>query len=266
MIKLITCDLDGTLFDSKKNISDENRQAIQSLKETKFVVASGRPIEGVIPVNEYLGLTNIGDYTICYNGALIIENDTKQLIFEKYIDGKMVKRIFKEAIRLNTNFHAFKKDGTLITNEKNPYTAVEEKINNLEALVVNFDDIADNELFLKCMMVSNEEKLDQIRGEIDNEIADEVTINRSSKIFLEFLNKEANKGMALCFLADYLNISMDETMAIGDADNDRTMLLAASEAVAMKNSFESILAIASYITDDNEHSGVAKAISHFDCR
>ncbi len=266
MIKLITCDLDGTLFDSKKNISDANRKAITSLKETKFVVASGRPIEGVMPVNHYLGLTNSGNYTICYNGSLVIENDTQKPIFEKYITGKMVKIIFQESQRLNTNFHAFKKDGTLITNEKNPYTAVEEKINHLEAVIVDFNDIDDDELFLKCMMVSSEEKLDSIRTQISPEIVNMATINRSSKIFLEFLNKEANKGMALCFLADYLNISMDETMAIGDADNDRTMLLAASEAVAMQNSFESILSIASYITDDNEHSGVAKAIEHFDCK
>lgn len=266
MIKLITCDLDGTLFDSKKNISPENKQTIMSLKETKFIVASGRPIEGVMPVNKALNLFGPGHYTICYNGALIIENDTLKPIFEKYINGKMVKKVFKEALRLNTNFHAFKKDGTLVTNEKNPYTAVEEKINQLEAQIVDFNEIDDNELFLKCMMVSSEENLNEIRSQIDEELANEVTINRSAKIFLEFLNKEANKGMALCFLANYLNISMDETMAIGDADNDRTMLLAASQGVAMQNSFESILNIASYITDDNEHSGVSKAILHFDCR
>lgn len=266
MIKLITCDLDGTLFDSKKDISIENQNTIKALKETMFVVASGRPIEGVIPVNETLDLIKPNHYTICYNGALVIENVSLKPIFERYLSGKIVKTIFKEALRLNTNFHAFTKDGRLLTNEKNPYTAVEEKINRLNAEIVDIFEIADDEQFLKCMMVSSEERLTEIRPQINPEIARMVNINRSSKIFLEFLNKEANKGKALIFLANYLNIPIDETMAIGDADNDRSMLEISPNSVAMKNSFESILSLASYITDDNEHSGVAKAILHFDCR
>lgn len=266
MIKLITCDLDGTLFDNKKNISKENIATIKNLKITKFVVASGRPIEGIIPVIKALGLETSNNYSICYNGAIVIENDTKSIIYKKYIDGYTVKLIYKEAIRLGVNFHAFMEDGTLITNEKNPYTQVEEKINHLDARVVDILSIDDNALFLKCMMVSSEEQLDRIRQLINPTIAKLTTINRSSKIFLEFLNNEASKGMALLFLANYLNIDLSETMAIGDADNDKSMLLKAKEAVAMENSFPEILAIASYITASNEHSGVSKAILHFDTK
>lgn len=266
MIKLITCDLDGTLFDKIKNISAENIETIASLKETKFVVASGRPIEGVIPVIKTLGLEKKEQYTACYNGGVIIENDTKKVIFKKTITGEMIKRIFHDGLKHGSNFHAFRADGSLITNEKNPYTQVEENINKIEASVVDIDSISDNEEFIKCMLVSNEENLDRIMPIIDSSITSELTMVRSSKIFLEFLNRDANKGKALEFLANHLNIKMEETMAIGDADNDKSMLIAAGVGVAMKNSFDCLFEVADYITADNEHSGVAKAIKHFDTK
>lgn len=86
---------------------------------------------------------------------------------------------------------------------------------------------------------------------------------RSSLIFLEFLNKETDKGLALEKLSAYLNIDMENVMAIGDAGNDLNMIIKAGYGVAMKNSFPYIKEAAKYQTDDNEHSGVAKAFERF---
>ena len=73
MIKLIAIDLDGTLFDSKKNISKENKEAIKLAKEKgiKIVIATGRPVNGVLPILEELGLNDNDDYVIIYNGLVI---------------------------------------------------------------------------------------------------------------------------------------------------------------------------------------------------
>lgn len=264
MIKLITCDLDGTLFDKNKIISDENIKAIKNLKNAKFVVATGRPIEGAIPVINTLNLNHPGQYTICYNGGLIVENYTQKIIFKKTISGAVVKKIFNEAMELGSNFHAFLSDGTLVTNMKNEYTAVEERINKIEAKVVDINSFDDNEQFIKCMMVSSKERLDDITNKVSQSILDEVNMVRSAKIFLEFLNKDCNKGLALLKLANHLGIKPDETMAIGDAHNDLHMLEVAHIGVAMKNSFECLFDVCNYITDDNESSGVAKAIKHFE--
>ena len=80
---------------------------------------------------------------------------------------------------------------------------------------------------------------------------------------MEFLNKNSDKGKALLMLAKYLNIKDDETMAIGDAGNDLSMILKAHVGVAMANAFKEVLDNANYITTSNEDDGVAKAINKF---
>lgn len=260
-IKLILCDLDGTLLDNNKNVSDENINTIKSLKNAKFVIATGRPIEGVLKYTKLLGLNQ--SYSLCYNGGLIIENSTNNIIHSSVISGKIVKEIYQLAISNNLNFHAFLKNGELVTNEKNEYTAVEEKINNINAKIIDFNSISDDEQFIKCMIVSSKENLDNIIPNIPKKYQTTVNMVRSSNIFLEFLNKDINKGLGLKILASYLNINLDETMAIGDADNDKAMLELAGVGVAMENRFPILDKYADFITKSNEESGVAYAIKHY---
>lgn len=260
-IKLILCDLDGTLLDNKKNISKENIDTIKGLKNTKFVIATGRPIEGVLKYIELLNLNH--SYSLCYNGGLIIENKTKKIIHSSTISGKIVKEIYNFAIKSNLNFHAFLQNGELITNERNEYTAVEEKINQINAKVVDINSLSDDEKFIKCMIVSSKENLDNIISKVPKEFLDNTNMVRSSNIFLEFLNKDINKGLGLKILAAYLSIDINETMAIGDADNDKAMLEYAGVGVAMENRFPVLDKYADFITKSNEESGVAYAIKHY---
>ena len=73
MIKLVTIDLDGTLFDKNKNISLKNKEAIKKARQKgcKIVIATGRPIAGVKPVLEQLEMNTKDDYVIVYNGAKV---------------------------------------------------------------------------------------------------------------------------------------------------------------------------------------------------
>ena len=71
------------------------------------------------------------------------------------------------------------------------------------------------------------------------------------------------KAAGLKELAKYLGISMKETLAIGDADNDRTVLEAAGISVAMGNADRKIKEICDAVTGDNDHNGVGEAIRKF---
>lgn len=265
MIKLVTIDLDGTLFDSVKNISNENKIAIKKAKDTgcKIVIATGRPISGVTPVLEELNLTTNDDYVIVYNGAKIYNVGTKEIIFSSTISGKAVKDLYNESIKLKVNFHAFRKNEELITPKHNQYTDVEARINHLEDHIYNFEKIDDNEEFLKAMMVDSDENITRIMNEVNPCFINEYSMVRSSKIFLEFLNKNTHKGHALEALAKHLKININETMAIGDAGNDLPMIEAAGIGVAMENAFPEIKKAANYITSSNEDNGVARAIEKF---
>ena len=262
---MITIDLDGTLFDDKKNVSKENYEAIQMAKEKGcyVVIAKGRPYDGVKELLEQLNLNTENDYVITYNGGKILNSKTKEIIFSSTIDGIFVKELYEESLKQNVDIHAFKANEELITPKHNPYTDVEANINHINDNLFDFKNILDSDLFIKAMLVSKDEDITRITPLYKEKYDGRYQVLRSAKIFLEFLNKDTNKGKALEYLANYLNIKLSETMAIGDADNDISMIKTSGVGVAMANSFKEVLDVADFVTKSNLESGVAYAIKKF---
>lgn len=266
MIKLVAIDLDGTLFDSKKRITQENKDAIKKAKENgiKVVLATGRPYNGIKKTLEELNLIDDDDYVICYNGARIFKTKSLEPIASSFITYDEMIKVYEEAIRQNSYFHVFTEKEKLLTSKFNPYTEIESTINGVEANEANFYEIPNYTKFIKAMIVDDEKNLDRIINNISSDLPRNFQMVRSSKIFLEFLNKYSNKGFALETLSKYLGLNPDELMAIGDAGNDIAMIKYAGTGVAMKNSFPEVKIIANYITEnDNENSGVAEAFNNF---
>jgi Cof subfamily protein (haloacid dehalogenase superfamily) len=266
MVKIIAIDLDGTLFDKNKNISEENKKAVTYAKSkgVYVVICTGRPFNGVKPVLEQLNINSNDEYVICYNGAKVFNVGTGKLIYSSTITGSDVKDLYNESVRLNTCFHAFKKNEDLICNCDNPYTEVEKRINKLDAEIVDFNKIDSNEEYLKAMMVHEKNVLDDAEININPIYPEKFNMVRSASIFLEFLNKKTDKGLALKELAKYLNISMDKVMGIGDAGNDLSMIEKSGIGVCMINGYDYVKKVANYITEkDNNNSGVAEAIYKF---
>ncbi len=265
MIKLCTIDLDGTLFDNKKRISKENKEAIANAqkKGCKIVIATGRPMNGVLPVLKELNLLEEENYVICYNGAKILNVKTNEVVFASTLNGTSAKELYLLSRKLNTNYHAFRLNEELITDVHNPYTDIEARLNQIEDVLVDFTQIQEEDLFIKCMMVGENETLNYAYQHLPKTITDMYSIVRSSPIFLEFLNKNSHKGVALEILAHHLGISIKDTMAIGDAGNDLEMIRKAGIGVAMENSFQEVLAEADFITTSNENHGVAYALNRF---
>ncbi|MBO5712357.1 MAG: HAD family phosphatase, partial [Acholeplasmatales bacterium] len=233
-------------------------------KGIKVVIATGRPFNGVKPVLEELNINSDDDYVICYNGAKCFNVKTGELVASSTITGKEVKEIFNESQRLGTYFHAFRQNEELIVHKKNEYSDVETRINKITETIMDINTINDDDLFLKAMMVDSDEKLNSAMTIIDEYFYTKFSMVRSARIFLEFLNKKTDKGLALIELAKYLNIDMADTMAIGDAGNDLSMIEKAGIGVCMRNGFEYVKAKADHITDnDNNESGVAEAIRRF---
>ena len=265
MIKIVTIDLDGTLFDDKKHISDENKLAIKKAKElgVKIVISTGRPIAGVMPVLEELNLLDDTDYCIVYNGAKIFNCKTKELVFSSSITGLDVYDLYKEALKLNVHYHAFNINEDLLTMDHNPYTDVEASLNHIKDIIYDFSKTNSSDLYLKSMMVDSKENIDRCIRDVNPMFKEKYSMVRSSDIFLEFLNKNTNKGNALVALAKYLNVDIKDTMAIGDQDNDMSMIKAAGVGVCMENGAKEVKEVADFITKDNESSGVAYAFNKF---
>ena len=110
------------------------------------------------------------------------------------------------------------------------------------------------------MYIDEPEILDAAIAKIPQEFYDKYTIVKSTPFYLEFMNKTASKGNAITHLAEKMGLSKDQTMAIGDAENDRAMLEAVGNPVVMENGTPELKEIAKYITKSNEESGVAYAL------
>ncbi|CAM3070314.1 Cof-type HAD-IIB family hydrolase [Vibrio mytili] len=265
MYKLIALDMDGTLLNSDKIISEENKQAIAKAREAgvTVVLASGRPIEGMQSKLEELNIGSDKDFVLCYNGSIVKNVGTNEIIHQNIIDGKSAKLVARHAKELGAYVHAFSQEHGLITNENNPYTDIEAKINGLEVTEMNFESLEDDHPIIKAMMVAEPSKLTEVVAAVPQELRDSFTVVQSAAYFLEFLNPLSNKGIGIAAIAEHLGIKAEEVISMGDAENDHHMLEFAGLGIAMENAMEETKQIADYITESNDNHGVAKAIEKF---
>ncbi|CAM4415765.1 Cof-type HAD-IIB family hydrolase [Vibrio agarivorans] len=265
MYKLIALDLDGTLLSSDKSISVENQQAIAKAREAgvTVVLASGRPIQGMRDKLELLNINSDKDFVLCYNGSMVQNIATGEIIHQQIIDGKAAKKVARLAKEMGVYVHAFSTEHGLITTEHNPYTDVEANINGLDITEMNFESLSDDHPIIKVMMVADAETLTKTSANIPAELREEFTVVQSAPIFLEFLNPLANKGIGVAAIAEHLGIKQEEVMTMGDAENDHHMLKYAGLGIAMSNAMEETKQIADHITVSNNEHGVAVCIEEF---
>src|SRR5690606_18935604 len=115
----------------------------------------------------------------------------------------------------------------------------------------------------KMLIIDEPEVLDHHAVILQELLGDQLHITKSKAHYLEFMHKEGTKGHALQALAQHIGATMDETIAIGDAWNDREMILAAGLGVAMGNAVPMLKEIADYVTLSNNDDGVCHVIEKF---
>ncbi len=114
--------------------------------------------------------------------------------------------------------------------------------------------------FPKLMIVDEPELLDNAISQLPADIFDRYTLVKSASHYLEILDKRVSKGNSVQHLAEQLGFSAEEVLAVGDHENDLSMLAWAGYGVAMGNAIDSVKAQAAYQTGSNREDGVAQAI------
>lgn len=261
-IKLVAVDIDGTLITKERQITPDVFDAIQEAKASgvKIVIATGRPIAGVKELLTQLKLDEPNNYVITFNGGLVQETATgKELVMETlsyndYLDIEYLAR------KLGVHSHAITKDGIYTSNRDiGKYTIHEATLVGMPVFYRTPEEVAQ-QTFVKAMYIDEPDLLDAAIAKIPADFYERFTIVKSTPFYLEILKKTANKGTAVLHLAEQLGLSKEETMAIGDEENDRAMLEVVGTPVVMANGNPELKKIAKYITTSNEESGVAHAI------
>lgn len=264
MIKLVAVDLDGTLLDPNSKITPEVKAAVAQAKThgVKIVVTTGRPLPGVTDILKELDLTTQSDYVITYNGALV-QRATGEEFIKETLDVEDWLDLDAAARKIGLPIHAITREGIYTPNRDiGKYTVHEAKMVNMPLYFRQPEEIAELEI-AKVMMIDDPEPLDNGIAYLPFEFFERYNIVKSTPYYLEFMNKKASKGNAVKHLAEKLFLDLDEVMAIGDQENDRSMLEVAGHPVVMENGKAELKKIAKYVTKSNSESGVAHAINEW---
>lgn len=280
MIKCIATDMDGTLLTATQEITKENIAAIKKAADqgVEVVVATGRSFSEASFVLKQAGLSLP---VICTNGAEVRTADGEVVSsnpLEKQIATKAAAILEELGVyyEVYTNHGTYTIDGekgiTIIADiflSGNPEANVDEVLEaakerftkGLVHTIDSYSQLFDNDehqiykllafSFDLELLAQANEKLKEIEG---------LVISASAHENLELTSEQAQKGVALEAFTKSRNISLEETMAIGDNYNDLSMFKRAGKAVAMGNADDVIKAQCDEVTRTNEESGVAAVI------
>ena len=264
--KLIAIDMDGTLLNSKNQVSERTKKAILKAKEKEvhIVLATGRILRSALYYSKSLSLSNP---IVASNGAVIVDG-ASEIIHKKTLDKNSIRDLIDIGNKNNIYFHFYDESyfySTMRVKEVlDFYNEGDSKFSIEMKLFQDIEDLISKDDFNVYKFLFVEEDLDKLQ-EFRNKLSSIENINISSswRNNVEAMAINVSKGEALKKLCEKLNVKSQEVIAIGDSENDLSMLKFAGLSVAMKNGTKIIKKQADYITDSNDNHGVAKVIEKF---
>ncbi len=279
-IKFMATDMDGTLLDDHKRLTSNNIAALQQMHQAGIQISlcTGRPFHTVEP---YLHQLNIPCWLITNNGS-VIRNPQGDIVHTQYIQPEALQQvlaILSQPPKLY--FHGSDNQKTYTESRwkrmKNIYGFQRQSLSSpvragFHALrTVYFSPIHQQVNFMSfsqrggqlanIIVISRDaealsrkrEQLEQIKG---------IYLTRSGHDNLEVLDQRATKGNALEWLTEYLGVSLEEVAAIGDHDNDASMLELAGIGFATGNAEKTIKERADVVTVTNNEDALWHVYQH----
>ena len=259
--KLMLIDCDRTLLNDQGIITERTIKAVRDAirNGVKVVFASGRAPSGIEDIVKTIGAEDLFDYFVCFNGGMIVRAKDKQIVSESSLTIEDIIRI-ADSISCDPDIYYVFTSKRLICRGNNNQATNEAKKNGMSVTQGDASRLDDDEKIFKMVFAGEKEELDKIEQRLPEILRKQYNLTRSEPNNLEFVSLQASKGYALLKLADMLQISIHDTICIGDSENDSSMLELAGTGVAMGNACEELKAIADYVTDNNNNDGLAKAI------
>lgn len=265
-IRLLALDLDGTLFTTDKQVSPENKAALRLAKEkgVKIVITTGRPLKAIGNLLEELGLQGRDQYSITFNGGLVQRNDGTVLAHHPMSMDEIAQvQAVMAQLALPVDVIS---DGTVYSIPGQGKTSLYHTANPMLDFI-QLDSLADlpkDKVYNKIVIVCEADYLDERIAQLPASLSQQFEVFKSREIILEVMPKGVHKAQGLADLCQELGASPHQVMAMGDEENDLTMLAWAGWGVAMGNAVPAAKAAARLsVTRTNDQSGVAEAIYRY---
>lgn len=264
-VKILVLDIDGTLTNTKKEVTKVTRQAILDAQEkgVTIVLASGRPTTGILPFVKELKLDQYDGYILSFNGGQVISCRLGETIYKKELPKDLIPYLYKESKENHVTILSYDDENVITEDPDNVYVVKESTINRMPIKKVS--DFSQHITYpiTKCLMVGDGNRMAVVEEEIKEKFGEQLNIYRSEPFFLEIMPQNIDKAYSLDILLQHLDLTKEQMIAIGDGYNDISMIQFAGLGVAMENAQGVVKEAADVVTLTNEEDGVAHIISQY---
>lgn len=263
--RLIALDIDGTLVNSEKQLTDKTRETLLRVQKmgVKLAVTTGRAVTGLWHLVEALELSKYGGFAIAFNGAKIMEVKDQTVLHREMLPPEFLPDVFRFARENRLNAATYSDDRYFVADPRGKYLKWVGKIEELPIQERDFKADPIDFPVPKVLLSGKPEFLEQLEPAARERFGNVANVFRSEPFLLEILPPKVDKAFALQKLLDILGYRREELLACGDGYNDVTMLELAGMGVAMANATEPAKEAADFITMTNDEDGVAYAVKKF---
>lgn len=263
--ELLVLDVDGTLVNTRKEISERTRDAILECQENgiKVAIASGRCTEGIRHQAEAIGLDRYGGYIISFNGGRITNFATGEVIYNITLPAGMLHELYDYACEEGTGILTYHEGQIVAHSDTDPYIVVDAKGCDIPIWVP--EDFHRDVKFAgnKCILTGAPEKLEQLEKRAAKKYEGRLSVYRSEGFYLEMMPLGVDKAYGVSKLLDRLGYHRSQMVCCGDGFNDLSMIEYAGLGVAMSNAPEDLKKRANYIAPSCDEDGLVDVIEKF---
>ncbi len=261
--KMLCLDIDGTLINSKHKITENTKEAIRRAaneKQIKVILVSARMPKGILFLQKEL---EVSQPIICYNGALIVDNNT-DILWNITIPVSHVEEIYNLAKETGINVSLYKDDEWYVE-EIDQWAEREGEITKTYPEIIKYNDLfstwkQQKSEPNKILCMAEPDKIKLLESKLKDCNYGNLNIALSKPTYLEIISQNASKTAAIEFLCKRFDIHKSEVIALGDNYNDINMIEFAGLGIAMGNAPEQVKKYADDITFSNDEDGVAEAV------
>ncbi len=256
-LRLVLSDVDGTLINSRKELTHETIRAVRTLESRHilFTLTSARPPRGFAMFLEPLNLTApLG----AFNGGLFVNRDMSP-IHELAVEEDLVGPLIETLSASGLSVWVYQGTDWFVLDLEGPHVAHESDVVQFQPTqVASFDDVRRD--VVKIVGVSDEPTA---IAHAQSALRDyDISATTSQTYYLDVTNPHANKGSVVEFLAAHFSIETSSIATIGDAANDVSMFQRSGLSIAMGNASSEVKAQASKVTKSHDDNGFAYAVEH----
>ncbi len=260
-IKLIACDLDGTLVGPELVFSPRLLRAVH-LAQTRGVIvtiATGRGFSSALGFARQLGTAAP---LICYQGALI-RTQAGQTLYQAHLNRAHLPAIVDFARQQQVELSVYYDDEIYYTTRTREPAYYERWFSLPAHQVQDLPAALPGDPVKFILIAQDRAHGDRLEAALRAFAADRFDVTRSHDWFVEGVPLNVSKGDAVARLAQHLDIDRAQVMALGDNGNDRSMIAWAGLGVAMGNASADVQAVADVIAPPQDQDGAAWAIERY---